>query len=60
MRFMLYLAGFDIGSIETRHETSSKTSSSSEDDDVASWCILLVVTIYPLVGGVNETVFWCE
>ena len=31
------LAGFDIGSIETRHETSSKPSNSLGDDDLASW-----------------------
>ena len=57
---MLYLAGFDIGSIETRHLMSVKTSKPLGDVKVASRYILLVVHIYPLVGGVNETVCWCE
>ena len=58
--FSLYLTGFDIGSIETRHKTSFEPSNSLGDDDLASRFILLVVHIYPLVGGVNETVCWCE
>ena len=52
--FRLYLAGFDIKSIEKRHGTSSKPSNSLGDDDVSSPYILLVVHIYPLVG--RETV----
>ena len=31
--------GFDIGSIETRHETSAELSISSGDDALASWSI---------------------
>ena len=46
----LYLAGYVIGSIKTRHGTSLKPSSSLGDDDVASSFILLVVPIQ-LGGG---------
>ena len=51
MSFRLYLAGFDIGSIETRHGPSAKLSNSLGDDDGASRFII------PLVreeGSVND------
>ena len=56
MSVRLNLAGFDIVLIKSRHGTSIEPSSSLGDDDVVSKFILLVVPIYPLVGGVNETV----